>query len=91
MEEKTLKWKAERGREVIDISLLKTQTDTAVVGGTAVWGWLIQCSDPAGRFVFLLDLIALMHTADKVLSQQMTVQQGMLYIDRYIISNIKPS
>ena len=41
--------------------------------------------------MFLLDLIALMHTAEKVLSQQMTVQQGMLYIDRYIISNIELS
>ena len=36
MEEKTLKRKAERRREDIDISLRKTQTDTAVVGGTAV-------------------------------------------------------
>ena len=92
MEEKTLKRKAERRREDIDISLRKTQTDTAVVGGTAVWGWLIQCSDPAGRFVFILDLIALMHTADKVLLQQMTVQKGMLYNHRqmYIISNLKP-
>lgn len=52
MEEKTLRWKAEGWREDIDIPVLKTQTDTAIVGGTAVWGRPIQCSDPVGRFVF---------------------------------------